>query len=77
MPDIYPVTKETLSKYLTKIPDILTTSGHLLLVSIPGRKNKLVMFECLLPYEKVESFLEGYYFRFPMFFVAMGLVLFY
>lgn len=47
-----------------------------MLVRVPGHQNKLMMFECLAPYIRYDSS-DGLNFKFPMFIVAIIVVIVY
>jgi len=59
------------------LPDMRTSSGNLLLLSVPSDRTKLLVLECLIPFSREDSVFDSFNFKFPMFLVAMGVVFFY
>ena len=62
---------------LVKLVDSRQAMGSLLLVRVPGIKNQIVLYDCLVPYLRHDSFLDGFNFKFPMFIIAFAVVIIY
>ncbi len=60
-----------------KISDARVINGNTILVRVPGSSKKLVLYECIMPYYKSESFLDNFNFKFPMFIIAFVIVVLY
>jgi hypothetical protein len=60
-----------------KMAETRVYNGNLILVRVPGFKNKIVLYECLIPYTKTDSFFDDYNMKFPMFLIAFGVVIVY
>ena len=60
-----------------QLEDARTASGNYLLLRIPGDPNRIVLYECLIPYLKPDTSWDFLNFKFPMFFVAFFIVFIY
>lgn len=47
------------------------------MLSVPGNKRQLVVFECLIPFVREQGAFDNFNFKFPMFLVAMAMVFLY